>query len=49
LELSRGKKLVDCLSLAAACGAANALTDRAGQVIPADVERLAGEVIIATL
>jgi len=47
LELSRGKKLVDCLALAAACGAANALTDRAGHVIAADVERLGRQVTIA--
>ncbi|HEX4793919.1 MAG TPA: hexose kinase [Humisphaera sp.] len=47
LELSRGKALADCLALAAACGAANALTDRAGHVLPADVERLSKQVIIA--
>jgi len=49
LELSRGKKLVDCLALAAACGAANALTDRAGHVIAADIERLVREVTIAAV
>jgi tagatose 6-phosphate kinase len=40
LELSLGKSLPEALPLAAACGAANALTALAGHVMPDDVRRL---------
>ena len=39
--LYRGEPLAECLRLAAACGAANALTDAAGEIDPAQVPRLA--------
>lgn len=46
LEISRGKNLGDALALAAACGAANALTALAGHLSKEDVERLVKDVRI---
>ncbi|GIP33901.1 1-phosphofructokinase [Paenibacillus sp. J2TS4] len=44
--MSRGQSLEECLRLATASGTANALMEEAGNVRPADVERLLSEVII---
>jgi tagatose 6-phosphate kinase len=49
LELSRGNRLADALSMAAACGAANALTALAGHVVTEDVRRLTGLVRVEVL
>jgi tagatose 6-phosphate kinase len=46
MGLGDGKSLDDALRLAAACGAANAMTPLAGHLNEADVERLVGEVVI---
>lgn len=43
---ARGENAVEAIRLGTACGTANALNFKAGQVIPADVERLLGEVRI---
>lgn len=45
--LERGESFADALSLAAACGSANALTSRAGFLDPQDVRRLRAEVVVA--
>jgi tagatose 6-phosphate kinase len=47
LELSRGKRLRDALPMAAACGAANALTALAGHVAKEEVEGLRAQVVVA--
>lgn len=44
--LARGWDIPQCLRLAAACGAANALQAAAGWVDPADVERLLPEIAV---
>ena len=47
LGLSRGEELPQALILAAACGAANAMTSRAGHLNEEDVERLRPEVAVS--
>jgi len=49
IALSRGESLPDACRLAAACGAANAKTDRAGHLHLQDVEHLRPQVNIAEL
>ena len=44
LGLLRGRTVQDACALAAACGAANAMTDLAGHLSPADVELLLPEI-----
>ena len=46
LGLERGQTLPEAMALGSACGAANALTDRAGHLNPADVERLRKNVVV---
>jgi tagatose 6-phosphate kinase len=47
LGLLRGKSLPESLALAAACGAANAMTALAGHLNPSDVERLVSEAVVS--
>jgi tagatose 6-phosphate kinase len=49
LGLLRGDALPQACALGAACGAANALTDLAGHLAPADVERLLPQVRVEAL
>jgi tagatose 6-phosphate kinase len=49
IGLSRGQALPDACGLAAACGAANAMTDRAGYLRTADVEVLRPQVRVSQL
>jgi 1-phosphofructokinase family hexose kinase len=44
VALVRGQAMPDACRLAIACGAANAMTPRAGQVVPADVEFLVKQI-----
>jgi tagatose 6-phosphate kinase len=48
VAIERGWAPAEAYGLAAACGAANALTERAGMVDPADVERLRRDVQVET-
>jgi 1-phosphofructokinase family hexose kinase len=45
-SLSEGRGAAEALRLATACGAANALAMRAGDIEPADVQRLALDVVV---
>ncbi|HEV2294178.1 MAG TPA: 1-phosphofructokinase family hexose kinase [Tepidisphaeraceae bacterium] len=47
--LSRGQSVNEAVTLATACGAANAMTPAPGFARPADVERLQRSVVVATL
>jgi tagatose 6-phosphate kinase len=49
LAMSRGQSMADALHLAVACGSANAMTDRAGHLHPADVESLIKQIRIEIL
>lgn len=48
VAISRGQSPLDACKLGIACGAANAMTDRAGHVKREDVDRLAAQVEVVT-
>ena len=47
--IARGEKMPDACKLAVACGAANAMTERAGFVRPEDVEALRPQITVESL